>query len=350
MGTLQVNGAISATGTISASSFLGNASSATVSRFLSSDDTRNYIIYPNDMTASEAVHFDFKADSAIGLTDAAYSGVMSYRPYSSSSDWTGGPAHQLAFNTAGLYWRQSSGNSWLSWQKLLHSGNYTSYTVTKTGSGASGTWGINITGDANYATSSGYATSTSLKVGSANVARQVIFQSDNCSTTVLDPHSHDLFKYNPNNGYLYVPHGVFSNGLESNGGHLYLTGAYESSSTSNTSQIVFGTSSNNHVALSSNKNCLIINPTTSSTNGQIALYTDRMSKFPNGIDSGALNTSSITTGTITTSGTVTASVIKASSQLIGTLFLDNNGAYTAYGTPPPEGNITGVVGRVYFQI
>lgn len=31
---------------------------------------------------------------------------------------------------------------------ILHAGNYTSYTVTKTGSGASGTWGINITGNA----------------------------------------------------------------------------------------------------------------------------------------------------------------------------------------------------------
>ena len=34
---------------------------------------------------------------------------------------------------------------------LLHSGNYTSYTVTKTGVGASGTWGINITGNASAA-------------------------------------------------------------------------------------------------------------------------------------------------------------------------------------------------------
>ena len=34
---------------------------------------------------------------------------------------------------------------------LLHSGNYTSYTVTKTGGGASGTWGINISGNASAA-------------------------------------------------------------------------------------------------------------------------------------------------------------------------------------------------------
>ena len=44
---------------------------------------------------------------------------------------------------------------------LLHSGNYTSYSPTLTGGGASGTWGINITGSAGSATSAtsaGYAT------------------------------------------------------------------------------------------------------------------------------------------------------------------------------------------------
>lgn len=39
---------------------------------------------------------------------------------------------------------------------LLHSGNYTSYTVTKTGRGASGTWGINISGNAATADVSNY--------------------------------------------------------------------------------------------------------------------------------------------------------------------------------------------------
>lgn len=36
-----------------------------------------------------------------------------------------------------------------SWRTVLDSGNYTSYTVTRTGSGASGTWGISISGNAN---------------------------------------------------------------------------------------------------------------------------------------------------------------------------------------------------------
>ena len=38
------------------------------------------------------------------------------------------------------------------WVKVLDEINYTNYTVTKTGSGASGTWGINITGNAATAT------------------------------------------------------------------------------------------------------------------------------------------------------------------------------------------------------
>lgn len=74
---------------------------------------------------------------------------------------------------------------------------------------------------------------------------------------------------------------IFTGGNVSS--HIYLTGAKENSSTSNTSQIVFGTSSNNHVALSSNTNALVINPDTSSTTNQIVLYLNQQSIFPGGI-------------------------------------------------------------------
>jgi hypothetical protein len=37
---------------------------------------------------------------------------------------------------------------WGAWKKIVSSTNYTDYTVTKTGTGASGTWGISITGNA----------------------------------------------------------------------------------------------------------------------------------------------------------------------------------------------------------
>lgn len=66
-------------------------------------------------------------------------------------------------------------------------------------------------------------------------------------------------------------------------GHVYLTGAKENSSTSNTSQLVFGTPDDNHVAISSNTHALVINPNTSQTSNQIVLYLDKASIFPSGI-------------------------------------------------------------------
>lgn len=66
-------------------------------------------------------------------------------------------------------------------------------------------------------------------------------------------------------------------------GHIYLTGAQANSSTANTSQIIFGTSDNHHVAISSNNNALVINPDSSSTTHQIVLYLDKASMFPSGI-------------------------------------------------------------------
>ena len=59
---------------------------------------------------------------------------------------------QLAFgveNNDGAWYRTNADTATNKpWKRLLDSSNYTSYTVTKTGSGASGTWGISITGNA----------------------------------------------------------------------------------------------------------------------------------------------------------------------------------------------------------
>lgn len=69
---------------------------------------------------------------------------------------TGSWVSQIALNTqdgAGMWYRTTSGNiAGRAWIRVLDSSNYTSYTVTKTGSGASGTWGISITGNAATAT------------------------------------------------------------------------------------------------------------------------------------------------------------------------------------------------------
>jgi hypothetical protein len=61
---------------------------------------------------------------------------------------------QLFFDTGGdrLYFRNANAGSWGSWLTMLHSGNYTSYSPSLTGGGASGTWSINVTGTAARAT------------------------------------------------------------------------------------------------------------------------------------------------------------------------------------------------------
>jgi len=58
-----------------------------------------------------------------------------------------------------LYFRGwwSSGAGYGSWRRILHDANYTSWVPSKTGSGASGTWGISITGNATTATTAAWA-------------------------------------------------------------------------------------------------------------------------------------------------------------------------------------------------
>lgn len=51
-------------------------------------------------------------------------------------------------NTYEIWYRTWANSYFTSWVKNIHSGNYTDYTVKKDGTGASGTWGINITGNA----------------------------------------------------------------------------------------------------------------------------------------------------------------------------------------------------------
>ena len=88
----------------------------------------------------------------------SYGSVMTMRTYSG-----GGGSLQLyvpyspTYGGIGLQVRLgnydiSSGNSWTSWKTLLASDNYNSYAPTLTGTGASGTWGIAITGNSGTTT------------------------------------------------------------------------------------------------------------------------------------------------------------------------------------------------------
>ena len=108
-------------------------------------------------------------------------------------------------------------------------------------------------------------------------------------------------------------------------GHVYLTGAQATSSTGNTSQLVFGTSDNNHLAITSNTGALVLNPSTTSTTGQMVLYTGTgTSKIPG----------NLTVGYTATAGTVTAGTFNVNASGIINLGGTSNstGAKLKWGT------------------
>ena len=83
-------------------------------------------------------------------------------------DNTGGWDSQLFItcdSSPELQVRGMNAGSWGSWKTVLDSVNYTSYTVKKDGSGASGTWGININGNAS--TSDKWKTARTITIGSS---------------------------------------------------------------------------------------------------------------------------------------------------------------------------------------
>lgn len=71
--------------------------------------------------------------------------IFSFTPYSSDTDVR---TAQLALTGHGEGYIRGFRITDKTWRKIITDSNYTSYTVTKTGSGASGTWGINVTGSA----------------------------------------------------------------------------------------------------------------------------------------------------------------------------------------------------------
>lgn len=93
----------------------------------------NSVLIGDDVTLG-----DCNAGGMLGMKSTGTNAGI--RLYNSSGGLIGG--FQSTNGTA--QWLNSSGTAY----NLLHNGNYTDYTVTKTGSGASGTWGINVTGSA----------------------------------------------------------------------------------------------------------------------------------------------------------------------------------------------------------
>ena len=265
MGTLQVNGNISATGTIQATSFLGNATSATKLQ-----TARTIQI---NLASTSGASFNGTADITPGVTgilpvsnggtgvstaaEAAtvllskgtnngnLNDKIDYGTYwlqlesCTNTPYGDNPSNKYGFlevmapwyNNMGClqrytecysgdtYVRDGINGEWKSWTRYLSTNNYTDYTVTKTGSGASGTWGINVTGSSASCTGNA-ATATKLtsitessdQASSSTVWRRLwMCYSDN---TTGRPSYDDRFAIQTSTGTLKAP--IFSGSLSGN--------------------------------------------------------------------------------------------------------------------------------------
>jgi hypothetical protein len=119
--------------------------------------------YPN--AATRSFRWFFANAPAIG-TGGNYAGVLHFSPWIGTTASTGDASYQLAFGSTAangggvpqLRLRKGIDTTWNSWYDILTSANYNTYSPTLTGTGASGTWGINISGSAASASTAALAT------------------------------------------------------------------------------------------------------------------------------------------------------------------------------------------------
>lgn len=148
--SVPLGGAVSAEQIASALGLGSNAYTSTAYLPLAGGTMSGTLTFPTATEAYNSLGVRFSGvSSRIGVNAAGGLGLYAQDAIYLRPSWTsGGTLYGLIIRASDLTY---NGNP------LLHSGNYTNYTVTKTGVGASGTWPISVSGLANRA---GYLTST----------------------------------------------------------------------------------------------------------------------------------------------------------------------------------------------
>ena len=128
------------------------------SSFSLTSHTHSYIVTQGDHRSTATKPSDYinritfaglKNNSVVGKpSSTTYNYIVGLRGW---SDTSGGKAHELAFNDNGIFHRIGATDTWEAWAMMLTTSNYNSYAPTLTGTGAKGTWGINISGNSGSA-------------------------------------------------------------------------------------------------------------------------------------------------------------------------------------------------------
>lgn len=164
----------------------GTATSANKANFLASFDQRNN--YPAQIvTAGETIGASFMAASKLGISgDGSYYDALIIRGY---RDSTGGNENAIMFgkNTSSVYHSQydfGSTTTWGTLYKFLDSGNYKNYAPSLSGEGATGTWGINISGTANKVAN---ALTLQLNGGTTSGTNKFVYDGSSAYTINITP-------------------------------------------------------------------------------------------------------------------------------------------------------------------
>ena len=142
----------------------GNAATATKLKNSGMLDTQEKI---DGFIAANAIQYaTFKTTDSNNVGMQTNDGMIISIPWTSSSYGS-----QLAFDDSQAATIKVRGYSsgWSDWKTLLNSSNYTDYTVKKDGTGASGTWGIGISGNA--------ATATALTTSAGSATNPIYFSN-----------------------------------------------------------------------------------------------------------------------------------------------------------------------------
>ena len=105
---------------------IGAATSTHSHTSMGVNDTRNNNENPTALCANSQIRADFKIPSKINLTgsSASYIGTITFRPFGSANDWSGGKATQLAFADEGnVFMRKGTGTTWSDWTQFYTSSN-----------------------------------------------------------------------------------------------------------------------------------------------------------------------------------------------------------------------------------
>jgi hypothetical protein len=113
----------------------------TASNYFRTDGT-----YPNSDMNTPVEGYWHVTNAATGLPEGYYGHRWDY-DHLNNGQWIA-QFYSPTSGDPGLWFRQRRDYSWQTWRKFLDSSNYTSYSPSLTGSGASGTWGISISGSA----------------------------------------------------------------------------------------------------------------------------------------------------------------------------------------------------------